>query len=281
MKTKYVFKLLADLGKQAPRPPRKSSVRRKAAEARSARPLILTIDDDPAILEGLTALLAAADFKTMTASSVLEGIKCLQSRPGIALIICDLSMPEQDGYVMLEYVRDNLRFQGIPVIVLSADSKDEAVRRALSLGARDYCAKPFRSETLLAKIRKIFDAGLGRILVVSDDDASIRHLEAALVRVGYMVSAASNGAEALISLSREAVDGIISELALEDMTGLDLLSQAQDRLPRIQGVFIASHLIKISEDDIVGAGGFGLLRKPFNNVDVVHKVAQLISFVAS
>jgi DNA-binding response OmpR family regulator len=112
-------------------------------------PLLLVIDDDPAIRETLARELALAGFETLTASDGEEG-KNLFARHDPDLVITDLAMPRADGMAVLAAVR---RAGRTPVIVLSVRGEEEDKVRALDLGADDYVTKPFSLRELLARVR--------------------------------------------------------------------------------------------------------------------------------
>ena len=147
---------------------------------------------------------------------------------------------------------------------------------SLKLGAKDYIAKPFQTEVFLSRIRAVIDSGLSTILVVTEDSLVLKLLTEALGRVGYKALTSPSGEKALEIISDGKIDGIISELALVDMTGLDLLSSAQELRPAIPALFISDSQINITENDIVDAGGDGLIHRPFNTTEIARKASQLI-----
>ena len=228
------------------------------------------------LLDMLVEMLKSDSYVVLPAISVKEGITFLQSRSDISMILCDLVMPGEDGFAMLNFVRDNLRFRDIPVVVCTGMPNKTFVERALKLGARDYITKPYEAKSFLKRVRTIIDSGLGTLLVVTDDESVSRILAGALSREGYRIMKAPSGERGLEILSGEPVDGILSELVLPDMTGLDLLSEAQDKKPGIQALIIGDPQTDVNENDIIAAGGYGMLRKPFSNTEVARKVAQLL-----
>jgi DNA-binding response OmpR family regulator len=112
-------------------------------------PLLLVIDDDPAIRETLARELTLAGFETLTASDGEDG-KALFARSDPDLVITDLAMPRADGMTVLAAVRRTGR---TPVIILSVRGEEEDKVRALDLGADDFVTKPFSLRELLARVR--------------------------------------------------------------------------------------------------------------------------------
>lgn len=112
-------------------------------------PLILVVDDDPAIRRSLTQELDAAGYTTVSASDGMEGVRAVGSHSP-DLILTDLSMPRSDGFELISAVRAKGR---TPIIVLSVRGDDADKIRALDLGADDFVTKPFSVAELLARVR--------------------------------------------------------------------------------------------------------------------------------
>jgi DNA-binding response OmpR family regulator len=69
------------------------------------------------------------------------------------MILCDIMMPELDGYGVLNLLSENERTAGIPFIFITAKTETEDIRRGMILGADDYITKPFYKDELLQVIR--------------------------------------------------------------------------------------------------------------------------------
>lgn len=112
-------------------------------------PLILLVDDDPAIRESMQRELKSSGYMTASASDGLEGVRVFESHTP-DLILTDLSMPRSDGFELISAIRAKAR---TPIIVLSVRGNDTDKIRALDLGADDYVTKPFSVAELLARVR--------------------------------------------------------------------------------------------------------------------------------
>jgi DNA-binding response OmpR family regulator len=113
------------------------------------RPLrILVVDDDPAMVGAITALVGTEGHQVITAYDGLTAVKRFrEERPDIVLL--DLAMPGPDGFT----VAGRIRAEGdAPIVVVSGESSEEAKVRALGIGADDYLVKPFGRAELLARI---------------------------------------------------------------------------------------------------------------------------------
>jgi len=112
---------------------------------------LLLIEDDVTVRENTAELLELSNYDVITASNGKLGIdKAKQEVPDI--IICDIMMPEIDGYGVLEALSKNPSTLNIPFIFLSAKTEHKDIRKGMDLGADDYLTKPFEEEELLSAI---------------------------------------------------------------------------------------------------------------------------------
>ena len=112
-------------------------------------PLVLVVDDDPAIRDTLAHELEVAGYSATTAGDGIEGARTFEERQP-DLVITDLAMPRADGFAMVRAVR---RAGPTPILVLSVRGEEEDKVRALDAGADDYVTKPFSLAELLARVR--------------------------------------------------------------------------------------------------------------------------------
>lgn len=114
--------------------------------------VILVVDDDAVSRHVLAQTLGRAGLTTVSLPDGDAAIAWLrQQRP--ALVLLDLLMPEPDGYEVLRIVRDELKLNDLPVVVLTGLDSDDDIRRIFASGADDYIHKPFRSAELVSRIR--------------------------------------------------------------------------------------------------------------------------------
>jgi signal transduction histidine kinase len=121
----------------------------------SGKAAILIVDDKPANLLAMSALLEALGHPLVEARSGEEALQCLE-RHEIVLILMDVQMPGLDGFETVARIRAEKRWSHIPVVFLTAvhdDAEHEA--RGYALGAIDYVGKPFNSDVLIAKLRAL------------------------------------------------------------------------------------------------------------------------------
>jgi EAL domain-containing protein (putative c-di-GMP-specific phosphodiesterase class I)/ActR/RegA family two-component response regulator len=112
---------------------------------------ILIIEDETAVRENLLELLEAEDFETVSAANGRSGLELAHSeKPD--LILCDMMMPEIDGYGVLSALRQEVTTTAIPFIFLTAKASKLDFRQGMDLGADDYLTKPFTRAELLSAI---------------------------------------------------------------------------------------------------------------------------------
>ncbi|MCT7987393.1 EAL domain-containing response regulator [Laspinema olomoucense] len=112
---------------------------------------ILVIEDTSEILNNILDFLEAEDFEGSGATNGREGVELAKSE-GFDLIICDIMMPELDGYGVLQALRADANTVNIPLIFLTAKGDRSDVRQGMNLGADDYLTKPFTKKELLEAI---------------------------------------------------------------------------------------------------------------------------------
>ena len=129
----------------------------------SAQARLLVVDDEPTILELLSASLRYAGFDVRTAATGNEALQALHSyEPD--LLVLDVMMPDLDGFTVARRLRaDGAR---IPVLFLTARDATEDKVTGLTLGGDDYVTKPFSLEEVVARIRAVLrrtsDLSLGK-----------------------------------------------------------------------------------------------------------------------
>lgn len=112
---------------------------------------LLLIDDDPNLILLVKDYLEFRGYTVTTAENGREALEILD-RELPDMIICDVMMPEMDGYAFVEKIRQDSRFGWIPVMFLSAKGQSQDKVRGLTTGADVYMVKPFEPEELVAQV---------------------------------------------------------------------------------------------------------------------------------
>jgi DNA-binding NarL/FixJ family response regulator len=115
------------------------------------RKRLLLIDDDPNLILLVKDYLEFRGYEVVTAENGREALEVLeQDIPD--MIICDVMMPEMDGYSLVKHVREDPRTSWVPVLFLSAKGQSQDRVKGLNTGADVYMVKPFEPEELVAQV---------------------------------------------------------------------------------------------------------------------------------
>jgi putative two-component system response regulator len=197
----------------------------------SGKAVILTVDDDPIILNAILEVLKH-DYTVRPFTSGEAAISFLENNQA-DLILLDHNMPSMTGLEVLKVLQENPDTRSIPVIFLtgSVDSEDEV--RALQIGAVDYLLKPFKPGSLLIRVR----------------------LQLELYRYRHSL-------ERLVELKTEELRAANQKLAQRDKVTLDLLAKASDMRDHETGAHIER--VVLFTDVIVK----DLLERPYPGYEV-------------
>ncbi|MEO7992504.1 MAG: response regulator [Chryseolinea sp.] len=112
---------------------------------------ILIIDDEDQIRKLLTITLQVNNYKVSEASTGKEGLSAVSNHTP-DLVLLDLGLPDESGHEVLRHLRE---WFSNPIIIISVQSNEEDIVKALDNGANDYIVKPFRTGELLARVRSV------------------------------------------------------------------------------------------------------------------------------
>ncbi|WP_249138284.1 response regulator [Phenylobacterium montanum] len=122
------------------------------AEARPKR--VLVVDDEPLMVDLITTRLEVSGYQTFYARNGRGGLERLAETRPDALVL-DINMPVMDGFKVLEQMKASGLLAKTPTMVLTARNQAADVKRAISLGARDFLTKPFEDQTLLLRVARL------------------------------------------------------------------------------------------------------------------------------
>lgn len=212
---------------------------------------ILVIEDEPSVRANILEILELEDYNGIGAENGLIGVLwALEHIPD--LIICDVMMPELDGYGVLTTLRQDPLTATIPFIFLTAKADKTDLRQGMELGADDYLTKPFTSDELLNSI-------------------AVRFEKQAAVIQQY-------------TSEREAVAGIqqkMQELQLCANTKNELLEKAQQELRYLLSkINVALHMLKSSPEGVKRARCVDILQEACNReMALLNQMPSLQNFL--
>jgi CRP/FNR family transcriptional regulator, cyclic AMP receptor protein len=113
---------------------------------------ILIVEDNGPIRENTTELLELYNYTVTTATNGAEALNvALQQTPD--LILCDIHMPQMDGYHLLRQIRKQSSLSSTRFIFFTASAEKKEVEEGMQMGADDYIVKPFAGDELLDKVK--------------------------------------------------------------------------------------------------------------------------------
>nr|WKF61463.1 Signal transduction histidine-protein kinase BarA [Paraburkholderia busanensis] len=186
--------------------------------------LIVAVEDDLAFAEILRDLTHELDFDFVHASDATSGLALVRDmRP--AAVLLDVGLPDRSGLTVLEWLKNDPLTRHIPIHIVSATDHAD---KALHLGAIGYTLKPTARSTMEAAIRRLearLQQRLKRVLVIEDDGPMRESIRALLQSENTEIVAVATLAEALEYLAKFSFDCVVTDLALPDGTGYDLLER--------------------------------------------------------
>jgi CheY-like chemotaxis protein len=113
--------------------------------------VILIVEDYPVTQRVLSLTLKNNGHEAVVAANGLEALERLAETP-FDLALVDIAMPEMDGIELLRHLRDDARYQSLPIIMLTASGQDDDRSMALSMGANGFLTKPASSRELIETV---------------------------------------------------------------------------------------------------------------------------------
>lgn len=236
---------------------------------------ILIVEDDPTHQGVIEGIVAGRGHTPVTVSSVEEAISILKLRQAVRLIIASVAMPKRNGFDLLKYLKTEIGLRSIPLIMSSTTGDEKLVGRSIELGASDFIIKPIDQENLAQKIDKLLNNNRGKILLVDDQQVILNLLVKVLEREGYDTITAISAEEALGLLETTNVKGVISDIMMPGMNGIELLKSIKQRNAAMPVLLITGYAGKYSMNNAKTAGADGYITKPFKNVQIIQKLREL------
>jgi two-component system cell cycle response regulator len=260
------------------------------------RKKILIVDDESLNVKLLEAQLPPGQYEVFRAC---DGPECLKNTALIRpdLILLDIMMPGMDGYEVTRKLKQNPKFQEIPIILVTALGEMKNKLRGLEAGADEFLNKPVHKVELLARIRSLvlfkqlreqfaarsqawtgFPSRKQRVLIVEDDPQEVRLIQLHLRDFFLEIEVAASAEAALDSLENRDVDLLLLDILLPGMDGFDLCRRLKEnpRTRNTQVLFITCLSDLESKAKSFETGGDDLLIKPINGYEFQVRVRTLL-----
>ncbi|CAA7624663.1 Signal transduction histidine kinase [Candidatus Terasakiella magnetica] len=194
------------------------------AEASTAEPLVLVIDDDAVARDLIGRFLGENGFRARFAADGPLGLEMARALKPAAITL-DVMMPGMDGWSVLTALKTDPDLAMIPVIMVSV-VENQALGYAL--GAHHFMSKPIDRDQLAEVLSRFKDRGpIEHILVVEDDHTNREMLRRMLAKEGWSVVEAANGRIALDRVAESVPDLILLDLMMPEMDGFEFVAELQ------------------------------------------------------
>jgi DNA-binding response OmpR family regulator len=117
------------------------------------------VEDDPDVRTLVETLLRGADLDIEAAGTREEVVARLRRKPLPDIVLLDVSLPDLNGFDLLQRLKAHAALKAVPVVMLTADASRESIVRGLTLGADGYITKPFDRAVLLKGIKAVLGIG--------------------------------------------------------------------------------------------------------------------------
>ena len=208
------------------------------------------------------------------------------------IILLDINMPGHDGYEIIGNLKNDERYEHIPVVFITSHHDRKSVVRGLSVGAVDYIVKPFETMALIECIeRHVTKSRAGKdrededrphILAVDDVVSELKIIKAALHK-NYRVHTISRPESVMDFLKIKHIDVVILDYLMPVYNGFELIGMIRE-MPDYKDVPIimltsAGTVDQVKEAIALGACDF--MVKPFKDSELIEKVAKYIKAPAA
>ena len=115
---------------------------------------ILIVEDDEDMVTLLQFLLEREGYQAIVATEGRQARSLVETLSPPRLVLLDVMLPYHNGFELVTYIRSKEPWHGVPIVMLTADSAERDIVRALDAGASDYVVKPFNPKELMARLRR-------------------------------------------------------------------------------------------------------------------------------
>ena len=195
------------------------------------KPQILLVDDSE-MNRLILAEILQGDYRILEAKDGRECMDALQAEAGnLALVLLDINMPVMDGFEVLKAMNANHTIEDIPVIMISSDDSDAAIRRSYELGASDYVNRPFDARIVYRRVTntiKLYAKQRRLVQMVSDQIRARENNTDTLVGV---LSHIRNGESGAHVLHIRIITELLLHRLLEISSQYPITAEQQDNIP--------------------------------------------------
>jgi two-component system cell cycle response regulator len=261
---------------------------------------VLIIDDDPANLELMSYLLVAFGHTVVTAEAGIQGLElAVGELPD--LIVCDVQLPDIDGYEIARQLRRIAEISATPLVAVTALAMVGDSERVMAAGFDGYLPKPIDPHSFVRQLEFFLPPGLHSrhryppiarakpepvtteqrftILAVDSQPMNLELARSILLPSGYRVVTATDAYEGLARALEGRCDLIVADVCMCGQTGFDFLIavRADPRLRHIPFVLVTSAMmVDTDRKRALAMGADGFLRHPIEPKALLAEISELL-----
>ena len=191
--------------------------------------------DDSAMSRMILKEILSGDYSILEAENGQECLEKMQAEAGnIALVLLDINMPVMDGFEVLKAMNVNHTIEDIPVIMISSDDSDAAIRRSYELGASDYVTRPFDARIVYRRVTntvKLYAKQRRLVQMVSDQIRARENNTDMLVGVLSHIVEFRNGESGAHVRHIRIITELLLHRLLEISNQYPITAEQQDNIP--------------------------------------------------
>ena len=191
--------------------------------------------DDSAMSRMILKEILGGDYSILEAENGQECLEKMQAEAGnIALVLLDINMPVMDGFEVLKAMNINHTIEDIPVIMISSDDSDAAIRRSYELGASDYVTRPFDARIVYRRVTntiKLYAKQRRLVQMVSDQIRARENNTDMLVGVLSHIVEFRNGESGAHVRHIRIITELLLHRLLEISSQYPITAEQQDNIP--------------------------------------------------
>ena len=191
--------------------------------------------DDSAMNRMMLKEILGGDYRILEAENGQECLEKMQAEAGnIALVLLDINMPVMDGFEVLKAMNVNHTIEDIPVIMISSDDSDAAIRRSYELGASDYVTRPFDARIVYRRVTntiKLYAKQRRLVQMVSDQIRARENNTDMLVGVLSHIVEFRNGESGAHVRHIRIITELLLHRLLEISSQYPITAEQQDNIP--------------------------------------------------
>ncbi|MDD3150324.1 MAG: response regulator [Candidatus Gastranaerophilales bacterium] len=264
---------------------------------------ILVIEDNPMHLEIVTEILNKADYSLLTANDAATGIN-IATKNNPNLILIDINLPDQNGYLTAKFLKEQKETSGIPIIAITAFAGEEEKQKALNSGCDDFISKPININNFISiiekntktsknlttlikepqaehrplKINKNSTPKIHDVLVIDDNQMNTELLKSVLLQINQKPTVINDGFKALKLIEQKHFDLILLDIMMPEINGYEIMAKIK-KIPLNQNtsvIFISAlnetqHIVKGLD-----LGSCDYITKPFNMDELKARILSVL-----